>query len=866
MANVTYTVVWGDTLSAIAKKYNTTVSALAKLNNISNPNYIVVGQKLIISGTASASKNTSNKAKIEVFGLQTKTDRTVFATWSWDRSNTEEYKVKWVYATGDGVGFIGSETTVTSKQSIYTAPENATHVAFYVKPISKKRKVNGKETSYWTADWSTVEKYYFSKNPPSTPSVPTVDIEDYTLTAELNNVDSNATGVQFQVIKNDATIFKTGKATIKTSAVSYSCTVDPGSEYKVRCRAYRGSLYSEWSDYSANYSTVPAACNEIRIIRALSSTSVYLDWAPEKASTGSSGSSSSSGDYRVDFIKLLNPGRAEGDGISSYSMSATSTSSGEDLEEKFEIQYTTQRRYFDSSNEVQSLSIEAVVHHAEITGLETGQEWFFRVRATNKNGESAWTDIVSIKLGEAPSIPTTWSSTTTVMVGEPLTLYWSHNSEDGSSETYAQLELNIGGNVTTEIIMKSTEESEKDKTSFYTIDTSGYTEGTTIQWRVKTKGVIDTYSDWSVQRVVNVYAPPVLELIVTESTETALLETLTHFPFYIWAQAGPNTQTPVGYHISVISNDNYETVDYKGTPKIVKKGEEIYSNYFDISSILRVEMSANNIDLENNVSYTVICTVSMNSGLTAEMSHDFTVAWEDAVYFPDAEIGFDEDTLTTFIKPFCIDSDEELVDNVLLSVYRREYDGRFVGIIANVPNDGTTFVTDPHPALDIARYRIVAIDKDTGSVSYYDVPGYPIGIKTVILQWEEEWSYFDTSESSVLEQPAWSGSMLKLPYNIDVSDNYSSDVALVEYIGRSHPVSYYGTQLGVTATWNMSVPKNDVDTLYALRRLAIWMGDVYVREPSGSGYWANVKVSFSQTHCELTIPVTLDITRVEGGA
>ena len=43
------------------------------------------------------------------------------------------------------------------------------------------------------------------------------------------------------------------------------------------------------------------------------------------------------------------------------------------------------------------------------------------------------------------------------------------------------------------------------------------------------------------------------------------------------------------------------------------------------------------------------------------------------------------------------------------------------------------------------------------------------------------------------------------------------------------------------------------------------MGDCYVREPSGSGYWANVTVSFSQKHCELTIPVTLNLTRVEGG-
>ena len=42
----TYTVQKGDTLSAIAKKHNTTVDALQRLNNIANSNLIRVGQKL----------------------------------------------------------------------------------------------------------------------------------------------------------------------------------------------------------------------------------------------------------------------------------------------------------------------------------------------------------------------------------------------------------------------------------------------------------------------------------------------------------------------------------------------------------------------------------------------------------------------------------------------------------------------------------------------------------------------------------------------------------------------------------------------------------------------------------------------------
>ena len=45
---IVYTVKAGDTLSAIAKKYNTTYQELARKNNIANPNKIYVGQKIKI--------------------------------------------------------------------------------------------------------------------------------------------------------------------------------------------------------------------------------------------------------------------------------------------------------------------------------------------------------------------------------------------------------------------------------------------------------------------------------------------------------------------------------------------------------------------------------------------------------------------------------------------------------------------------------------------------------------------------------------------------------------------------------------------------------------------------------------------------
>lgn len=47
-AQKTYTVKAGDTLSSIAKRYNTTYQEIARKNNIKNPNYIRVGQVLKI--------------------------------------------------------------------------------------------------------------------------------------------------------------------------------------------------------------------------------------------------------------------------------------------------------------------------------------------------------------------------------------------------------------------------------------------------------------------------------------------------------------------------------------------------------------------------------------------------------------------------------------------------------------------------------------------------------------------------------------------------------------------------------------------------------------------------------------------------
>lgn len=882
-----------ETLGGIALKYFGDASKYKMLaaipeNKITNPNLIFPGQKIWLQdpgGSSSGSSTNSNKPEILQFGELASEPGKLFATWKWHKAgDTAKYKVLWTYDSGDGVWFSGENKEISvdkdapelSRQSIYSVPATAKKIRFKVKPISTSKTDNGNETFLWEADWSDV-KTWTDSTPLATPgSAPNVELVKYKLTASLTGIKiANATHIEFEVHKdNSNSNYARKKAKITTEQASYVFTVDAGSQYKVRCRAYNSTdkTYSDWTAYSDNYKAMPAAPVGFTVVRGNSETSVYLEWEAVNAA------------------------------------------------ETYDIEYTTKKEYFDTASDT---TVEQGIEFTkrEITGLESGEEYFFRLRAVSEGGTSGWSEVSSVVIGEEPAAPTTWSSSTTVITGEPLKLYWVHNSKDASSQTFAEVEMTIGGIVETYTIENTTDEDEKDKTSVHEVDTTEYPEGTSILWRVRTAGITKKYGDWSIQRTVDIYAPPTLELKMTDIGGN-VIETLTSFPFYIYALAGPKTQAPIGYHLAITANESYETTDSVGRAITINAGDAVYSKYFDIQDALLVEMSAGNIDLENNISYTITCEVSMNSGLTASAEVEFSVTWEELAFAPNAEIAIDYDTMTASIRPYCVDgklvchlvnvegdtytlgeefpggvwgepyngvrletgelvyfgmttTGEEIyycfietvatVEGVLMSVYRREFDGSFTELAADLDSSRATTVTDPHPALDYARYRIVAKTQATGAVTYYDLPGFYVGGKAAIIQWDEEWSNFDVTNEDEMVQPPWSGSMLKLPYNIDVTDNSAPDVSLIKYIGREHPVGYYGTHVGSTASWTVEIEKDDKDTLYALRRLMRWMGNAYVREPSGAGYWANVVVSFTQTHCEKTIPVTITINRVEGG-
>lgn len=792
--------------------------------------------------------------------------RSIMAEWSWPEADEhlDHYQVKWEYRTGDqdtDPWIPGTEDSAEQAYSVYSVPENAVLVRVKVQPIAEDT-LGG--YPYWEAPWSAYMPSVVQFIPPDTPSTPTVNIDGTKLTAEIRGYNYTLTGVViefaiFQKTETGRSQIGVVVAPLEYGIATVSYTVGIGNGYEVRCRAYTPMAYSDWSALSDTVYSSPATPSGFTIIRAESESTVELEW--EAVPTA----------------------------------------------DDYDIEYTTKKHYFDGGD-VQSVSSDGLTRKiVSIQGDEGGAVYWFRLRAKRDSLVSGWSEPQSVAVGTKPDPPTTWTLTSTVIVGTELIFYWAHNSQDGSEQSFAVLQLNVNGVDQQEIDISG-------NTNEYSYDTTSLADGATILWKVKTKGVIDEFSEWSVQRKVMVYAPATLAMAdpndssafwqdLNEAEQEAyadyigrnvgIPEEFEHFPLFIAAFAGPQNQNAIRYFISIVSNESYETTDFDGKDKLVSEGDEIYSTYVDaIGNHLLHVLTPSSINIDNDINYTVIVTVSMDTGLTAEASADFHVNWTDDQLDPDAELDYDEDLLVCYITPYCsgyvqrpiqdnlsddlLDNNsdvlysygyEERLSDILLSVYRREFDGTFTEIMTGINSSDNITVVDPHPALDLARYRIVAVNQNYGEIYYSDLPGEPIGETSVIIQWEEAWQTFDATEDVDFEEsePSYAGSMLKLPYDIDVSNNYQHDVTLAEYIGRRHPVSYYGTQKGETATWNIDIWADDADTLYGLRRLAIYAGDVYVREPSGSGYWANVNVSFSQKHLDLKIPVTLTITRVEGG-
>ena len=126
--NVYYTVKYGDTLSGIAYKYNTTYQTLAEWNGIKNPNLIYVGQRLIVKKQnqkkiVNASEETEwyqakKGDKVTDIAKQYNVSETNFRSWNSISSSVTELTENQYYVIKAGASKTSNKTGITELQAV----------------------------------------------------------------------------------------------------------------------------------------------------------------------------------------------------------------------------------------------------------------------------------------------------------------------------------------------------------------------------------------------------------------------------------------------------------------------------------------------------------------------------------------------------------------------------------------------------------------------------------------------------------------------------------------------------------------------------------------------------------------------------
>lgn len=586
------------------------------------------------------------------------------------------------------------------------------------------------------------------------------------------------------------------------------------------------------------------------------------------------------------------------------------------------IQYSNSSIQLDSSGgNINTIENGKDVTSKTIGPLTTGYNYYFRIAIKNDKGNGGWSSIWKIAVGDLPDIPNVGlkNNIFDYDIGESFTVWWAHQSSDGAKEKEGVIELaingfiapnvniydfanSIGGTVidsnskkVSVVIKKNlSDKSTLSEWSFF-IDPKYFSVNVkfTILVRIKTISTMDMASPFSKYlkitcwaksyAYVNIYRRKkwiwnpfnfTIDTIYSALGDFSIDDmiednTIREFPFYVFGTVDPISSKIVDYTFTVSARTQYRTVNILGEDVFINPGDEIWSSLLtdtnarhdNDKNTVQLYMLPTDIRLQDGETYELKFVAALNNGKVVESEpYVFTVKLDIISYLLDAFIEYNKDDVSTTIQPFCYDYSGNIANYVFLSVYRENYYGEFTKIADNLNNAFAPTIKDPYPTLKKVKYRIVGIDITTGSVFYRDLPLFRIPETAIVIQWDAKWKFFDVEKE---ETVFFEGSLLKLPFNISSSENPEVDVSTIEYIGREYPVSYYGTHIKEVVTLQTDILRDDAETLYGLRRLAKYKGNVYVREQNGMGFLANVKVSFNIENLAVIIPVTLTVTRVE---
>ena len=751
----------------------------------------------------------------------------------------DKVTVCWDYKV-NGVWFDGTDNEKEYNSSLnrsdsYDPPEEATAIRCRLKMTSKKFPISkDEERKYFTGGYGGWKKLGINNaiGDPDDPEAPNYQV-DYTtnkLLVYITHKDDVADYMEFKLAedKKEEGIFGTAK--VKISNTGYAAydgwTLRPGHIYRLAARSWkRSSLSSEWSEWSAVFEPGPESIADFKA-KANSPTSILMEWANVGTEWEETHSPVT---YDVEMMTedkdLYDKKLSEVTNLD-FALRSGSLNTEEVSQTSEYVNYT------DAVSSTRSYLWQ---------GLDTGQRYFLRLRPKNEYGSATtYTAIHEVILGTKPNAPTAWSESDRITDGSNPVFYWNHNSVDGSAERKSKLEYSVNSGTVTSVESDNPKDSSgewKTETRSYTLSGT-YTDGTTIKWRVATRGVLDEYSDFSDWQEIKIYTQPTITM--TGATGT--------FPMTVAGTLTPTTQAVKDMSIQIYATSDHYAIDQNANLVKISVDELIFSK--TVVSTLSMSISAFDLPFGSDVKYLIKMIVNTTAGLVAETSTTFTSPTRTLTENNNLKASV---TLNT--ADLSANIETETLTGKLSKIYRKDVDGRYVLVGG----------TDKYTPLRDAIYRAIYFATDGSSVEYKDLGPYSFG--------EADWSKATWSNNQ-LHRPQdvvlgafiqWGeDNWLSLLYNLDISPSYKISSTAVEYDGRTDPVTYYNSMQSQTDSWSFDVLKEDRDTLNKLRELALYAGDVYIREPRGIGYWAHVEVSFSETHAERIVSVSLSITRSDG--
>lgn len=528
-----------------------------------------------------------------------------------------------------------------------------------------------------------------------------------------------------------------------------------------------------------------------------------------------------------------------------------------------EISWADHEDAWESTSEPSTYQISQMrASKWNISGLETGQKWYIRVRLTSGNGDAItygqYSEMQMIDLSSAPTTPVMRLSSAVISPNGMTTATWAYLSTDGTSQAYAEIcEATYVSNVLT-YGTKIASTTSAQHIDIYA-SSVGWQAGEVHYLCLRVQASSGLMSDsWSSPVPVIIAEPLTCTLTSSSLTSTTITEqdengnNVTRTATVLAAMPITATAAGAGAADEVTVSIERATDYFLERPNedqfIGYKGETIAIVSRNGNGSVTIERDDLIGMLDDGATYILTATINDELGQAASASIEFEVRWSHQALIPTATITNINDVMSiTPVQP------TGAVVGDVCDVYRLSVDKP--ELILQGAAWGTQYV-DPYPTIGpYGGYRVVfrSVDGD-----YITSDG--------LLAWtdygQDEGVYYYTPKTII----DFGSDRVELMLDMTLSSEWEKDFQETTYLGGS-----------IKGDWNPAIRRTgtvssrairylDVDTIEVLHRLADYAGICHVRMPDGSNFHADVEVTISNDfgNSPRTAECTISMTKVDG--